>query len=215
MERRYSFGITAVGSQENRGRTPRLAEEEMDQWRGHTINFPSNPLFCPRVGFKMAPTSRDMEERKELLTHHTLVVKEKGPLGLRSTGELKDIIFHHFDIRKHEFYVYCSRPGPFIVIFSEQHARDVVFVAGRVIDGAVELCFSVWDLDEFGDRTIIPYHVKLSIEGIPQHAWSQEIADKILCDEALIHHVEECTRKRIDQRAYNCWAFSKDPSRIL
>jgi hypothetical protein len=36
----------------------------------------------------------------------------------------------------------------------------------------------------------------------------------VLCDEALVHHVEENSRRRLDQRAFHCWAFSKDPSRI-
>jgi hypothetical protein len=39
-------------------------------------------------------------------------------------------------------------------------------------------------------------------------------SDKILGDEALIHHVEECTRRKSDFRVYQCWAFSNDPSRI-
>lgn len=36
----------------------------------------------------------------------------------------------------------------------------------------------------------------------------------MLCDKALIHHVEEDTMDRYDQRTFNCWAFTKDPSRI-
>jgi hypothetical protein len=67
-------------------------------------------------------------------------------------------------------YAYHSNPHPFIVIFSEKTARDVVFAAGRLIDGHVELSSSAWELDEFGERAIIPYHVRLSIEGLPQHA---------------------------------------------
>jgi hypothetical protein len=37
---------------------------------------------------------------------------------------------------------------------------------------------------------------------------------KILGDAAVIHHIEESTRLRYDQRVYQCWAFSKDPSLI-
>jgi hypothetical protein len=111
-------------------------------------------------------------------------------------------------------YMCISHPHPFIIIFSDRHARDVVFAAGRAIDGAVELRFSAWDIDKFGDRTNILYHVKLSIEGIPQYAWSHEIAAKVLGDEAFIHHVKEATRKRIDRHTYQCWAFSLDPSHI-
>jgi hypothetical protein len=101
-----------------------------------------------------------------------------------------------------------------LVIFSERRARDLVFAATRLIDGPVELRFKAWELDEFGERAIIPYHVKLTLEGIPQHAWSQQLADKILGDGAIIHHVEESTRKKVDQRAFQCWDFSKDPSHI-
>jgi hypothetical protein len=101
-----------------------------------------------------------------------------------------------------------------VVVFSEQHSCDVVFDTGRLIDGPLELSFCAWNLDEFGDRVILPYHVRLCIEGIPHHAWYPDIASKVLGDEAIIHHVEEETRRRLDQRAYRCWAFCRDPSRI-
>jgi hypothetical protein len=98
----------------------------------------------------MAPTTQEIEDRKEMLTHHALMVREKGPLGLRSGEELKDIIFHQFHIRNHEIYVSRNFPSPFIVIFSERHVRDVMFAAGRVIDGPMKLRFNAWDLDICG-----------------------------------------------------------------
>jgi hypothetical protein len=47
------------------------------------------------------------------------------------------------------------------------------------------------DLDRLYDREVLPYYVRLCIEGIPSHTWSKAIADKALCDEPLIHHIEE------------------------
>jgi hypothetical protein len=44
----------------------------------------------------MAPTTQDMEDRKEMQMNHTLVVKEEGPLDLRSVEKLKDVIFSSF-----------------------------------------------------------------------------------------------------------------------
>jgi hypothetical protein len=155
-----------------------------------------------------------MEERKTMLESNALIVKEEGALGLASCEELKEAIFQHFGIWKHEIYIYRSYPHPFIIVFAERHARDVVFAAGRAIDGLVELRFMSWELDEFRERRIVPYHIRLGIEGIPQHAWTQEIADKVLCDEGIIHHVEESTRRKIDQRIFQCSAFCKDPSQI-
>jgi hypothetical protein len=142
----------------------------------------------------MAQSSISMEERKERLSHFALFVTKEGAMGLRSCEEMKDVILHHPDIRKHELVVYRSSPKPFVIIFPDRHARDIVFALGRVIDRPMELSFSEWEMDQLGDKAIIPYHVKLSIEGIPQHAWSQDLVDKILGDAAVIHHVEESTR---------------------
>jgi hypothetical protein len=57
---------------------------------------------------------------------------------------------------------------------------------GRVVDGPVELGFNAWDLDHFGERDVLPFHVRLSLEGIPHHVWNKEVADNVLGDEAFI-----------------------------
>jgi hypothetical protein len=166
------------------------------------------------LSFKVAETTEGMQQRRDFLTDHAVIITEEGPLSVQSREEVKDITLHHFDIRRHEFYVYRSYPEPFIAIFTECHARDVVFAAGRIVDGPIELSFHAWDPDRFGDRDNLPYHVRLCIEGIPQHAWNKEVANKVLGDEAIFHQVEEDTMDRVDQRVYSCWAFTKDPSKI-
>ncbi|GJM98663.1 hypothetical protein PR202_ga15692 [Eleusine coracana subsp. coracana] len=76
------------------------------------------------------------------------------------------------------------------------------------------LSFSLKEKPVIRNRTTLPFHVKLSLEGVPQHAWFQEIAEKVLSDECIIHHVDEESEHREDQRAYVCWAFAQEPSRI-
>jgi hypothetical protein len=83
---------------------------------------------------------------------------------------------------------------------ASQPARESL--AARDVDGPIKLGFRVWDLDCFGERDSIPYHVKLSLEGIPHHIWSREIAAKVLCDETIVHHVEEDTVRHVDQRVF-------------
>lgn len=129
------------------------------------------------------------------------MVTEVGALGLRSKDELKVVIFHHFGIRKHEFNFFRTIPEPFLVIFSEQEDRDLVFAKGTVIEGPYEFKFQFWDADLHGDRLSLPYHVKLSVEGIPPQAWFHNVASKVLCDEVIIHHVDASTLCRSDQKA--------------
>jgi hypothetical protein len=59
-------------------------------------------------------------------------------------------------------------------------------VAAKLVEGLVELGFHAWDIDRFGEREIMPYHVKFCLEGIPHHAWLPEVAEKVLGDEAII-----------------------------
>jgi hypothetical protein len=141
------------------------------QWSGGSaINYPRNPRFRPRMTYKIAETSEEMEQRRAMLDNHAVVIIDEGAMGVQSQEEVKDIIHHHFGIRKHECYVYRSYPEPFIAVFSDSHDRDVVFAAAKAIDGPVVLAFHAWDLDRFGDRANIPYLILLSIEGLPHHA---------------------------------------------
>jgi hypothetical protein len=182
--------------------------------RGSVVNYPTNPRFRPRVVFRSVETSEEMEQRQGMLSNHALVITEEGPMGIQSREEVKDVIWHQFGIRKHECYVYRNYPEPYIVIFPDSHDRDIVFAMGRAVDGPIILAFHSWDLDRFGTRDIIPYHVRLSIEGLPHHVWSRDLANKVLCAEAIVHFVEEDSRDRVDFRAYRCWAYCKDPSRL-
>jgi hypothetical protein len=89
-----------------------------------------------------------------------------------------------------------------MAFFHETCARDIVFAARRTAEGPIALGFHTWDIDRFGERELLPYHVKMSLEGMPQHAWCQEVAKKVLCDEATIRHVEEDIVRQFDQRLF-------------
>lgn len=76
-----------------------------------------------------------------MLSNLALLSTEEGPLGVQSREEVKDILFHHLGVRKHECYVYHTYPEPFILKFFNVHVRDLVLRQGRVIDGPLELRF--------------------------------------------------------------------------
>jgi hypothetical protein len=111
---------------------------------------------------------------------------------------------NNFGLLRYEFHVIRSSPEPYIIIFSERAARDVVFAKGRVTNGPTKLHFHSWDVDHFGERLLLPYHVKLNLEGIAHHVWFQSIAEKIVGDVAVIHHVDQASRRRIDFKLFAC-----------
>jgi hypothetical protein len=142
------------------------------------------------------------------------VITEEGALGVASREDVAEIIRHHFDLLRYEFQVFHSHLEPFLVLVLDRAMRDVVLARGKVSDGPIELRFHPWNVDHNAKRTLIPYHVKLNIEGLPQHAWFQELTEKILGDGAIINHIDQATRRREDQRYFVCWVFCHNPNQI-
>jgi hypothetical protein len=192
MEHRLSFGSSLVGQQPLRCFEDLRADKPAEV-RGSAVNYPGNSRFRPRCAFKVAATSQEMELSRQYLSGHAIVITDDGSLAVQSREEVKYIVQLHFGIRKHEFLIVHSRPEPLTTLFYDTHFRDVLFTAGRVVDGSIELGFHSWDLDRFGERDILPYHVKLCLEGVSHYAWNLTTVEKILCDEASILQVEEDT----------------------
>jgi hypothetical protein len=92
------MGELSAGQQ--RGRRP---DDRLTEIRGNAVNYPGNPRFRLQCAFKMAPTSEEMERRREMLTTHAVVITDEGPMAVHSREEVKNIILHHFGIRKHEY----------------------------------------------------------------------------------------------------------------
>jgi hypothetical protein len=205
MDMRLSLGSSSASSQRSHpdpeeGHGP-VARERRG---GHIVDFPDNPRQRLRVTVKMAWAPEEVQQKREMLTQHALLITEEDPLGVASREEVAEIISHNFGLPGYEFHIFRSNPEPFIVIFSDRATRDIVFARGRVQDGLVDLRFHTKEADRFGERVLIPYHVKVSLEGLPHHAWSIEMAERVLGDEAVIHHVEQATRRREDFRFYSC-----------
>jgi hypothetical protein len=156
----------------------------------------------------------EIQQRRSMLVHHALIITEEGARGVASKEEVVDIVEHHFGLLRYEFNVICTNLEPFIIIFSDRAARDLVFARGKVVDGSAELRFHLWDPDRFGELVLLPFHVKLSLEGIPHHAWLQGIAERAVGEQVVIHHVDQTSHRKIDLRFFICWAFCQNTTRI-
>jgi hypothetical protein len=72
--------------------------------------FPGNPRQRPRVAEKTAWSSDEVQQRSEMMSHHSLVVNEEGPRGVTSREEVAEIIEHHFGLRRYDFHIRPSSP---------------------------------------------------------------------------------------------------------
>jgi hypothetical protein len=95
----------------------------------YIVDFPGNPRQRLRVVEKIVWAPDEIQQRRDMLSKHALLVTEEGPLGVVSREEVAEIICNNFSLRRYEFYIFRSSPDPFIVIFSKRAARDLVFAS--------------------------------------------------------------------------------------
>jgi hypothetical protein len=57
-------------------------------------------------------------------------------------------------------------------------------------------------------------HAGVRIEGVSVHAWSEEVAAKVIGPHYAIHFVEGYPRRRDRTRTYDLWAWCSNPSKI-
>ncbi|KAL6641833.1 hypothetical protein ACP70R_020014 [Stipagrostis hirtigluma subsp. patula] len=168
----------------------------------------------PRFSFKSVATTPEMVLRRDTLLHHGLLVTEEGRLRVESRDEVAEALSRFFGIRLFDFKVYRHRPEPFLLMFSDRRVKEMV-EEHRVLDwGDFTFRFHPWRVERYADRAPHPFYVKLYLEGVPLHAWNEDVVAKIICDECVLHYVEENTRNRTDTRFYELWAYARDPFAI-
>jgi hypothetical protein len=119
MERMLSVGSASNGSHSwIAGAALDHAREDQGHIHAHVVEFPGHPRLRPRVIEKTVWAPDEIQQRREMLTQHALLISEEGVLGVASREDVAEIIGHHFDLMRYEFHVFRSHSEPFIVLFS-------------------------------------------------------------------------------------------------
>jgi hypothetical protein len=91
MEHRRSFGDAADGAHQWRRRVEVWLDRELGP-RGSAINYLGNPGFRPRLAFRRACITEEMNQRCQYLINHAIVITDEGPMVVGSREKVKDII---------------------------------------------------------------------------------------------------------------------------
>jgi hypothetical protein len=85
---------------------------------------------------KSAWAPDEVQQQHQMLTHHALLVTEKGALGVAFREDVAKIVGHHFNLLRYEFHVFRSHPKLFIILFSDHAARNLVYARWKVSNGS-------------------------------------------------------------------------------
>lgn len=116
-------------------------------------------------------------------------------------------------IEHHDVKVVKHFPEQYLVFFADSrayhhtvHHREVLH-RGRVFN------FEPRTERRGATESMMEFRVRLRIEGLPVHAWSEEVLAKIVPN-CTVHFIESHSRRQDRTRTYDLWAWCANPSKI-
>lgn len=76
-------------------------------------------------------------------------------------------------------------PEHFLIVFKYLHHRDTAVASERLPISNLDVCIKPWRALPYADHYGLCHHVRLCLEGIPTHAWSESITKLVVaraCD---------------------------------
>jgi hypothetical protein len=87
--------------------------------------------------------------------------------------------------------------------FKHRHQRDAAVAQRDFKYGSIDFRVRQWQLPTHGDHDDFQYHVRLCLEGIPLHAWNENIAKRTVTRSCILDYVEEQSLRKEDARTLN------------
>ncbi|CAN6230292.1 unnamed protein product [Urochloa humidicola] len=117
-------------------------------------------------------------------------------------------------VRVNDFTIRRFAPESFLIVFASQRSRDAALDAKSVRVGNAQLLLRPWTRLVRASHRPLRQRVTLEIEGIPAHAWSLRVAQKLLASSCWVERLEPSAADRSDMSFMELTAWTDDPSAI-
>jgi len=178
------------------------------------VAYPGDPRACPNGEQVFVTATRGIKRRRDALVGKAAVCWLQGNSHDTEPYHVGDALRSKLGLAFEDFQVVKHYPEQYLVIFSEERFRQRVTQQHIIEDGGRVFNFATWNEAREAEDAQLEFHVNIRIEGIPPHAWGEDVAALILGQSCAIHYVEEHTRRRERTRTYDVWAWCADPNKI-
>ena len=105
---------------------------------------------------------------------------------------MNDALCEEFGVLARDLAIMRHYLEDFLVCFIRRHHRDQAVFQEGIRTGGLWLDLRPWHLTTHDVHTLMDFHVILDLEGVPIHAWTEEVIDKIVGKFCSLH-VEEAS----------------------
>ncbi|CAN6245272.1 unnamed protein product [Urochloa humidicola] len=176
--------------------------------------YPGDPRGRPDYAACTISATGPIKRKRDALIGKTMVCWLTGNRHDTGTHHVIDALDEQLHISRHDVRVVKHFPEQYLVFFSDSRAYYRVLHYRRVRNRGRMFNFEPWTERRNSVESKLEFRVRLRIEGMPVHAWSEEVVAQIIGQHCAIHYVEEHTRRQERTRTYDLWAWSSNPSKI-
>nr|TKW20534.1 hypothetical protein SEVIR_4G094900v2 [Setaria viridis] len=128
--------------------------------------------------------------------------------------DIAGLIIIELHLRPGDVAVMLHQPEPYLVHFnSAAHAAEACH-HGRFTGGGINICLRPWHSLTHALSFRIFYRVCLCLDGIPSHAWTPEIVERVIGHKCALQHIVTDLIQLADSMHIELWAWMADPSEI-
>ncbi|KAJ1263888.1 hypothetical protein BS78_09G220600 [Paspalum vaginatum] len=176
--------------------------------------YPGDPRARPARAFCAVKATRDICQRRDKTINRAVVCWFDGNSHDVDTFTAGNMIRDIFGLRHGEYQVVKHFPEQFLIKFASSETRNRAVHRGWAAYRGRVYNFEAWDEQRYAIEVVWEFRVKVRVEGIPVHCWSEEVAALALGKSCAIHYVQERTQRQERTRSFDLWSWCNNPSDI-
>ncbi|KAG2607888.1 hypothetical protein PVAP13_4NG298664 [Panicum virgatum] len=128
--------------------------------------------------------------------------------------EVEAAIREEFNLRHDEVKATCHFPESCLIKFKYARHCSVALEKVSAKCRGIEVFFIKWRSLRDAEGVTLLFRVKLCLDGVPCHAWSAELAERIISRTCALEGIETNLDMSADTKTIDLWAWTANPSTI-
>jgi len=137
----------------------------------------------------------------------------RGPESMGPV-EVEAAIWEEFNLRHDEVKVTSHFPESFLIKFKYARHCTVALEKGSAKRRGIEVHFIKWRSLCDAEGVALLFRVKLCLDGVPLHAWSAELTERIISGTCALEGIETNLDMPAATKTIDLWAWTANPSAI-
>nr|TKW31403.1 hypothetical protein SEVIR_2G103800v2 [Setaria viridis] len=128
--------------------------------------------------------------------------------------DIADLLTRELHLQPGDVAVTLHQPKPYLIRFEQAEHAAEARRRGRFTGAGIDICLRTWRSLTHALGFRIFYRVRLCLDGIPSHAWTPEIVERVIGHKCALQHIVTDLLQPADSRHIELWAWTVDPSEI-